>query len=102
MQESSFKPVVFSAGKPKPWWQGAAGLSLIVSAMAALVLGIGSYARGSSSSSATGADAAEAAEADAVTRVMVAGKVTKRVWGETLAGDFVAQALVAPSERQIG
>jgi uncharacterized circularly permuted ATP-grasp superfamily protein len=28
-------------------------------------------------------------------------KLTKRVWGEILAGDFVAQALVAPSERQI-
>jgi hypothetical protein len=28
-------------------------------------------------------------------------KLTKRVWGEILSGDFVAQALVAPSERQI-
>jgi len=28
-------------------------------------------------------------------------KLTKRVWGEILAGDFVAQALVAPSARQI-
>jgi arsenite-transporting ATPase len=28
-------------------------------------------------------------------------KLTKRVWSEILAGDFVAQALVAPSERQI-
>lgn len=28
-------------------------------------------------------------------------KLTRRVWGEILAGDFVAQALVAPSERLI-
>jgi hypothetical protein len=28
-------------------------------------------------------------------------KLTKRVWGEILAGDFVAQALVPPSQRQI-
>jgi uncharacterized circularly permuted ATP-grasp superfamily protein len=28
-------------------------------------------------------------------------KLTKRDWGEILSGDFVAQALVAPSERQI-
>ena len=29
-------------------------------------------------------------------------KLTKRVWGEILAGDYVAQELVAPSERRIG
>ena len=28
-------------------------------------------------------------------------KLTKRVWSEILAGDFVAQALVPPSQRQI-
>jgi uncharacterized circularly permuted ATP-grasp superfamily protein len=28
-------------------------------------------------------------------------KLTRRVWGEILAGDFVAQALVPPSERLI-
>ena len=28
-------------------------------------------------------------------------KLTRRVWGEVVAGDFVAQALVAPSERMV-
>jgi thioredoxin 1 len=78
MPTGSSKPVVFSTGKPKPWWQVGAGLSLIVSAIAALVLGIGSYALGSPSNSATGANtvAAKAAEADAVTRVLAFGKPT--------------------------
>lgn len=76
MPEGSSKPVVFSTGKTKPWWQGAAGLSLIFSAIAALVLGIGSYAMGSPSSSATGAVATNAGSADAVTRVLAAGKPT--------------------------
>ena len=76
MPEGSSKPVVLSTGKPRPWWQGAAGLSLIVSAIAALVLGMGSYAMGSPSSSATGAVATNAASADAVTRVLAPGKPT--------------------------
>jgi hypothetical protein len=29
-------------------------------------------------------------------------KLTRRVWGEILAGDYVAQELVPPSERRIG
>jgi thioredoxin 1 len=76
MPEGSSKPVVFFTDKLKPWWQGAAGLFLIVSAIAALVLGIGSYAMGSRSNSAIGAVAANAAVADAITRVLAGGKPT--------------------------
>jgi thioredoxin 1 len=76
MSEGSSKPVVFSTGKPKPWWQGAAGLSLLVSATAALVLGIGSYAMRSPSTNATGVVTANATSSDAVTQVLAAGKPT--------------------------
>jgi thioredoxin 1 len=76
MSDESVKPVIFSTGKPMPWWRGAAGISLIVSALAATGLGLLSYASSRSATATNGVAASGATSPDAVTQILAVGKPT--------------------------
>jgi thioredoxin 1 len=76
MADNKAKPVVFSNGKPTPWWQQPSGIALIVSAAAALGLGVWIY--GADASTTTVAEISSEADAspDAVQTTLRAGKPT--------------------------
>jgi thioredoxin 1 len=76
MSDELAKPIVFSTGKPHPWWRSAAGISLIVSALAATGLGLLSYASSRSATAANSVAASSAPSPDAVDRILAAGKPT--------------------------
>lgn len=76
MSDELAKPVVFTTGKPLPWWRNAAGISLIVSALAATGLGLLSYATSRSATDTNSVAASNATSPDAVIRTLAAGKPT--------------------------
>lgn len=76
MSRESFKPVVFSTGKPTPWWQRSSVVSLIVAATAALVFGLWAYASSDPTAPAVTGTSDGEATPDAVQKVLIAGKPT--------------------------
>jgi thioredoxin 1 len=76
MGNGSFKPVLFSTGKPTPWWQKSSVVSVIVAAVAALAFGLWAYASNTPTAPAVmGAPSSDAAP-DAVQMTLSAGKPT--------------------------
>lgn len=78
MGNGSFKPVVFSTGKPMPWWQRSSVVSLIiaVAAAAALLFGLWSYASRVPTVPTAGAAPSSDTTPDAVQKTLSAGKPT--------------------------
>jgi thioredoxin 1 len=76
MGDAKPRPVAFSTGKPRAWWQQASGIALIVSAAAALALGVWIYASGASATALAQASPDADAAPDAVQTTLRAGKPT--------------------------
>ena len=76
MAGAKLKPVVISSGKPTPWWQQSTVVALVVSAVAALGLGIWLYASGANTSTAAASHSGAEASPDAVQTTLAAGKPT--------------------------
>ena len=76
MSNNPVKPVVFSNGKPVPWWRKASAVSLVVTAVVAALLGVWMYAASSTETASTGLMPGDAETPDAVQLVLRPGKPT--------------------------
>jgi|GEM_PF-1194681 len=76
MGNGSFKPVVFSTGKPTPWRQRSSVVSVIVAAAAALAFGLWAYASSAPTAPAMMGSPGGNAVPDAVQKTLNAGKPT--------------------------
>lgn len=76
MANDQVRTVVISTGRPTAWWQQPSGVALIVSAAAALVLGVWIYAAGASATGVAQPSTVADAAPDAVQTTLRAGKPT--------------------------
>lgn len=76
MPEQSIKPVGFSNGKPTPWWRKTAGVALLVTAIAATILGVLVYVLQSTATVTNEVAPSTGDPIDAVQTVLKAGKPT--------------------------
>jgi thioredoxin 1 len=76
MSEQISKKVGFSNGQPTPWWRKPAGISLLVTASGATLLGVLIYVLQSTATVTSEVAPSMADPIDAVQRVLKAGKPT--------------------------